>query len=115
AELRADLALDAAARAFGMLPVRAGGPGPPLRDVVQVHTTGRRCEHEGARDKVLFGRWRRSGRELGHDLFESRRFLGRRDVASGLDAGAELGVGDLMLVHPETVHADAVRRLLIRP
>src|SRR5262249_37037444 len=52
---------------------------------------------------------------LSHDFLYVGRLLRRGDVASRLDEGAELRVGDIRFVHPEAVHTYAMGRLLLGP
>ncbi len=101
-------AVDGAARSFRVAPVGPGLPLPPLMHVVQRHRMVRRRENEGTGFGLEVGRFRRAGWELLLEILPVQRLLGRGAVAGGLDEGAELGVGDVGLVHPEAVHPDAV-------
>src|SRR5207244_10769043 len=105
------LAVDETAGAFGMAPVGAGRPLPPLTGIVQRDGVVRRREYQRSRHEVLrfrrlLARWR-----IGHDLVNGRRALGGGDVTFGLDEDAELGVGDIGLVNADAVEPTSGRRL----
>ncbi|SPA49739.1 protein of unknown function [Cupriavidus taiwanensis] len=107
------LALDRAARAGRMAPVGAGHIAPPARIVLQRHRARRADEDHAARDHGAVGRARRAGRQLHAQGFPVGRALGGGDITGGFDELAELRVGDVVLVHPEPMHAHLVRRLFI--
>jgi hypothetical protein len=109
------LAFDRAVRPFGVLPVGAGSPFPPLREVPEVHRSWRGREHQRAGNQFFWWWTWRARRALSHDLVNIHRLFGGGDVARRLDEGAELGVGDVGLVHPEAIDAHAVSRLLVGP
>ena len=99
-------AVEGAAGALGVAPVRSRHISPPVVVVAQVDAVGRLSEHHGT----------------GHEHFRPRpRIVGRigrslchRDVSSCLHEAPELGVGDSVLVHPEAVYSDAVNGALLR-
>jgi hypothetical protein len=74
-----------------------------------------RHEHQRAGNEIFLGRWRRAGRQLTQDFLGIGRLLGRGDVARRFHKRSELSVGDIGLVHPETINANVVCRLLIGP
>ena len=91
-----------AVRPVGMPPVRAGHITPPLEKIVQRHGFLRGREDRGAGHQIF--------RRRGGKLLLRRRDLGDRPVAGGLDEFRKLRVGHIVLVHPETVHIDAMDR-----
>ncbi|SPA15187.1 hypothetical protein CBM2633_A50817 [Cupriavidus taiwanensis] len=107
------LALDRAAGAGRMAPVGAGHIAPPARVILQRYRPRRADEDHAARDHGAVGRTRRAGRQLHAQGFPVGRTLGGGDITGGFDELAEFRVGDVVLVHPERMHAHLVRRLFI--
>ena len=105
------LALDGTVGAFGVSPVGAGRPSLPLAHIVQIDGVVRCNEHDRSRDQNLFVWGHTSRQRVAHDFLHGRGFLRHGDVAGGLDEAAELRVGDVGFVDPESVHADAVSRV----
>ncbi len=97
-----------------MLPAGAGCPGPPVAHVPQVNRMIRRRENQRARLEHLIRRFGRAGRNLLLHLFPVDGFFGGGHVSRRLDKLAELGVGDVMLVHPESLDLHFVGGSFIR-
>ena len=92
--------LDGAAGAFGVAPLRARRPMPPMGDDGGVHRPVGHAEHQRARRQHLGLRARIEG--------GVERSLGDRDMAGGGDEGGKGRVGHGRRVHPEAVHRGAV-------
>ena len=97
---------EAAAGAFGMLPVRARRVAPPLQRIVERHRRRRGDEDGGAGHQFV-------ARHTGI-VFGIERTLGDGHVSRGLHEPLELGVGHRRAVHPEAVNRDEMHRERIR-
>jgi hypothetical protein len=99
-------AVQGAARAARVAPVRARGVAPPLGHVAQAHRAPGRVEHQRAGVQ--------QGRVGVRVLGRVERALGHRDVAGRLREAAELGHRDRAGVDPEGVDLDPADRALLR-
>src|SRR5215210_2514144 len=99
-------AVEGAAGAFGVAPVRSGHVGPPVVVVAQVDAVARLSEHDGSGHEH-FRPCTRVVRGIG-------RTLGDGNVSRSLYEAPELGVGDGVFVHPKALYVDAVNGALLR-